>query len=123
MGSEHYEGESDLESTLRIVDRVFGDFEPMYWKNFAFTIPHHAWMGHFLLYRAWDVLRKGEPLPDDIKEFVLYSLRLEPPPPTPNVADCLLIIGLVLGIKLHIVDLLAVDKRPSSSAASQMKLN
>ena len=111
MGSKHYEGESDLESTLGIVDRVFGDFEPMYWQNFAFTIPHHAWMGHILLYRAWDVLKKGEPLPDDIKEFVLYSLRLEPPPPTPIVADCLLIIGLVLGIKLHIDDLLVVDKR------------
>jgi len=68
-------------------------------------------MGHILLYRAWDVLKKGGPLPDDIKEFVLHSLRLEPPPPAPIVADCLLIIGLVLGIKLHIDDLLVVDKR------------
>jgi len=67
-------------------------------------------MGH-ILYRAWDVLRKGEALPDDIKEFVLHSLRLEPPPPAPIVADCLLIIGLFLGIKLHIDDLSVVDKR------------
>ena len=111
MGSKHYEGESDLESTLGIVDRVFGNFEPMHWQNFVFAIPHHAWMGHILLYRAWDVLKKGEPLPDDIKEFVLYSLRLEPPPPTPIVADCLLIIGLVLGIEVHIDNLLVVDKR------------
>ena len=111
MGSKHYEEDSDLESTLGIIDRIFGDFDPMYWQNFSFSIPHHAWMGHILLYRAWDVLKKGEPLPDDIKEFVLHSLRVEPPPPTPIVADCLLIIGLVLGIKLHVDDLLVVDKR------------
>ena len=111
MGSKRYEDDSDLESTLGIIDRVFGDWEPMHWQNFTFTIPHHAWMGHILLYRAWDVIRKGDPLPDDIKEFILHSLRLEPPPPAPIVADCLLIIGLVLGIKLHIDDLLVVDKR------------
>jgi len=107
----HYEGDSDLESTLGIIDRVFGDFEPMYWQGFAFSIPHHAWMGHILLYHAWDVLRKDEALPDDVKEFVLHSLRLEPPPLAPTVADCLLIIGLLLGIKLHVDDLLVVDKR------------
>jgi len=30
MGSKHYEGDSDLEATLGIIDRVFGDFEPVY---------------------------------------------------------------------------------------------
>jgi len=39
MGSKHYEDDSDLESTLGIIDRIFGDFEPMYWENFSFTIP------------------------------------------------------------------------------------
>jgi len=67
-------------------------------------------MGHILLYRVWDVLRKGEALPDDIEEFVLHSLRLEPLPVL-IVVDCLLIVGLLLGIKLHVDDLLVVDKR------------
>ena len=111
MGYKHYEGDSDLEATLGIIDRTFGDFEPMYWNNFTLTPPHHAWMGHILLYRAWDVLRRGDPLPDDIREFILYSLRLESPPPATVVADCLLIIGLVIGINLHTNDLLVVDKR------------
>ena len=113
MGPTYYEGgsESDLESTLGIIDRVFGKSEPMDWKNFSFTVPHHTWMAHILLYRAWDVVKKGEPLPDDIKAFVLHSLRLNPPPPTPIVTDCLFIIGLVLGIKFHIDDLLVRDKR------------
>jgi len=111
IGSKHYDEDSDLESTLGIIDRVFGDSEPMHWQNFSFTTPHHAWMGHILLYHAWDVLRNGRPLPDDVKDFLLHSLRLEPPPPAPIVADCLLTIGLVLGIKMHIDDLLVVDKR------------
>ena len=68
-------------------------------------------MGHILLYSAWDVIRKRQPLPDDTKEFVLHSLRLEPPPPTPIVADCLFIVGLVLGIELCVGDLLVVDRR------------
>ena len=83
----------------------------MYWQGFSLSIPHHMWMGHILLYQAWDILNKGEQLPDDVKEFVLYSLRVEPPPPIHIVTDCLLIISLVLGIKLHIDDLLVVDKR------------
>ena len=104
MGPVRYKGgsESDLESTLGIIDRVFGNFGPMDWKKFSFTIPHHTWMAHILLYRAWDVVNKGEPLSDDIREFVLHSLRLDPPPPGPIVTDCLFIIGLVLGIEFHI---------------------
>jgi len=111
MGSKHYHEDSDLESTLGIIDRIFGDSEPMYWQNFTFTIPHHAWMGHILLCRAWDILGKAKPLPDGIKDFVLRSLRLGPPPPAPIVAGCLLTIGLVLGIKLRIGDLLVAYKR------------
>jgi hypothetical protein len=111
LGSKHYEGESDLEATLGIIDRIFGDSEVMHWQTFSFTVPHHAWMGHILLYRAWDFTSKGLPLPEDVKEFILHSLRLEPPPPARIVADCLLIVGLVLGIKLHLDDLLVVDKR------------
>jgi len=112
VGFGHYKEDSDLESALGIIDRVFGDCESsMDWQNFSFTVPHHAWMGHTLLYCAWDALRKGEPLPDNIREFILHSLRLDPPPPAPVVADCLFMIGLAFGIKLHVEDLLVVDKR------------
>ena len=111
VGFRRYEGDSDLESTLGVIDRVFGNYEAMQWQTFSFSVTHHAWMAHILLYRAWDVLRKDLPLPDDVKEFVLHSLRLEPLPPTPIVTDCLFIIGLVLGVELHIDDLLIVDKR------------
>ena len=131
MGSEHYEEDSELESTLGIIDRVFTvpeptqpepiqpeltqpkpkQPEPMQWKTFYFSVEHHAWLAHILLYRAWDAIKKGQYLPDDTKEFVLHSLRLEPLPPAPIVADCLFIAGLALGIELCIDDLLVIDKR------------
>jgi len=110
VGSEHYKGDSDLEATLGMVDCVFGKPKPIHWHNFTFTVPHHAWMARILLYRAWDTLTKGEPLPDNIEAFALCSLRLEDPPPT-IVADCLLIVGLVLGITFPADGLSVVDKR------------
>jgi len=111
MGSEGCDGDPDLQSTLGIIDHVFGNPRPMDWQGFTFTVAHHAWMGHILLYRAWDVTGKGGRVPDDIRGFTLHSLRLEPPPPASIVADCLFIIGFVVGIGLHPDDLLVVDKR------------
>jgi len=103
--------DSDLTSTLGIIDYVFGHPKPIHWEDFCFTPPHHLWMGHILLYHAWDVLGQGQPLPDDIKQFVLHSFHLDPPPPAPIIADCLFIISLILGIPLHRDDLSAIDKR------------
>ena len=56
-------------------------------------------------------MRRRQPLPDDIKQFILHSFRSEPPPPTPIITDCLFIIGLILGIPLHVDDLSTDDKR------------
>ena len=111
MGFGHYEGGSDLESALGFINRVFGSFGPINWQNFSFTVPHRAWVAHILLYRAWDLLRKGKPVPDYIREFVCQSLQLGPAAPAPIKADCLFIIGLVLEIGLHPQDLLVIDKR------------
>ena len=106
-----YNCDSDLASTLSIIDCVFGHSKSIQWQDFSFTPPHHLWMGHILLYRAWDVLGQNQPLPDDIKQFVLYSFHLDPPPPAPIIADCLFIVSLALGIPLHKDDLSAMDKR------------
>jgi hypothetical protein len=112
MGPQSYEGDSDLTSTLGIIDCVFGGFAPMDWQHFSFTPTHHAWMGHILLYSAWDILgRCRQPLPDDIKQFILHSFRSEPPPPTSVIADCLFVISLILEIPLHVDDLAIADKR------------
>ena len=113
LGSGDCETNPELESTLRIIDRIFGvnDSKPIPWQKFTFTAPHHTWMGRILLCRAWHAIGNREPLPDDVKEFVLHSLQSEPPPPTMVVADCLFIIGLALGIELPTDDSSVVGMR------------
>ena len=115
MGSEDFRGDSDLESTLGIIDRIFGrdHYTSIPWQKFSFTAPHHTWMARILLYRAWYATNNGDPLPDDVKDFVLHSLRSELPPPVTIVRDCLFIVGLILGIGIesHVDDPLATDMR------------
>ena len=127
MGSKYHRGDSDLESTLCIIDRVFktDGFEEIPWKDFSFSHAHHTWMGRILLYRACYLLENGEPLSSDIKEFVLYSLQRDPPPPAPIVLHCLLIIGLLLGARLdgddqHVMNKKLVMLRPLSSGVKLM---
>ena len=109
MGSHHYEDDSDLESTLGIIDRIFGKFEPMDWKGFSFTTPHHTWMCRALICHAWDALEKGEQLPDDIERFIRYSTFSKPPPSI--ATDCFFLIGCLLGVNLQSDALLVVDRR------------
>jgi len=111
MGSRHYEGDSDLELTLGIIDHVLGINVPaMRWETFTLTTPHHTWMAHILLYRAWDTLGTTGVLSEDVICFVKHTLSLDPAPSSAIVADCLLIIGLILGIGIHVDDLSVVDK-------------
>ena len=112
MGSRQYDGDSDLEATLGIIDCVFNvSTQAMRWEKFTFTTPHHSWMAHILLYRAWDTLEITGVLSEDVTCFVKHTLSLDPPPSDAIVADCLLIVGLILGIGIHIDDLSVVDKR------------
>ena len=113
IGSRHYEGDSDLEFALGMIDCVFGGggSEPMRWQEFSFTSPHHTWMSRILRFRASKVLQEGQPLPDDTTGFLLHSLGLRTPPLAPVVTDCLCIIGLVLGITLDDGDHGDVDIR------------
>ena len=94
MVFRHYKGDSNLESVLGFIDRIFGSFGPINWQEFSFTVPHLAWVAHILLYRAWDLFKKGKPVPYYIKEFIHHSLQLELVAPTPIKADCLFIVGL-----------------------------
>jgi hypothetical protein len=125
VGSTNCGKDWDLKSTLCMIDHVFNVSTPMEWGRFSFKIPHHTWMSHILLYRAWDGIEESNSLPDDVKGFIFHSLRLVPPPPAPIIADCLLMVGLVLGIKLNRDYLSVVDKRWVNFARAflDMKLN
>ena len=107
MGHSYYGGDSDLESTLAIIDHVFKpgwNSGRIPWKEFSFSDSHRAWMGHILLYGAWYSLGNGDPLPDYIMEFFSLPLLLDPPPPGPIVLNSLHIIGLLLGIRFGVSD-------------------
>ena len=101
----HY---SDLESILFILGRVIGGPELIHWQNFSFSVSHHSWMGHILVYHAWGA-KEDKSLSSDIKEFVFHSSQLQPPAPV--IADCFFLIGFLLGLTLHEDDLSTVDKR------------
>lgn len=111
MGLTRYHTkDTDLESTLHMIGYIFGDPGPVDWEK-SFTAQHHAKMARLLLYSAWDSVKRGGHLPDDIMCFVHHSLRPGFSPPPSVVADCTFIIGLDIGIRLCINDLLVVDKR------------
>ena len=107
------DGDQNLESTLGMVDRVFKDdnLPPICWEQLSFTVPHQTWMGYTLRCYAWRALGNNKPLPGDVKQFVLHSLRPVPPPPDPVVAECLHIIGLVLRITFQNYDHQTIGER------------
>ena len=112
IGSEDYDGHSDLGSTLGMVDRVFrpGHLGPMDWDKFSFSVPHHTWLAQILSYHAQCVPDGGNHLLDDTKLFVLRSLALDSPP-SAVVTSCLDIVGSVLGIRSQNDDQQVIDKR------------
>ena len=48
MGSEYYEGDTDLESTLGNINRIFGIFQHIPWQD-SFTNPQHPHMNYVLI--------------------------------------------------------------------------
>ena len=112
MGYRRYAGDSDLESTLGLIDCALGvGAQTLQWETFKFTPPHHSWMAHILLYRAWGTLGTADKLSEDVTSFIKYTLSLDPPPSAAIAGDCLLMIGLILGIGIHVDDLSVMDKR------------
>ena len=106
-----YTSDGELESILGIIDLVLGKGKAIVWTGLKLPVEHHSWMAHILLYRAWDVLGSSRVLSDDVTGFIRYSLSMDPPPSDAIVADCLMMIGLLIGINIHMDDLSIVDKR------------
>jgi hypothetical protein len=102
--------DSDLDSILNIVDRLFGNSQPIDWSECKFSESHQRWLSHILLYRAWDHLCYESKLPDDIEAFVTHAFS-STDTDSAVIADCLFIVSLVIGIPLHVDDLAVDDKR------------
>ena len=111
FGPQRLTDDGELDSTLRMIDQVLGKGKGVAWGGLKMSIEHHSWLAHILLYRAWDALGSSRYLSDDVTGFIRYSLLMDPPPSDAIVADCLMMIGLLVGIGIHVDDLSIVDKR------------
>jgi len=106
------EEDHELESTLRVLDAVFNGDKEIPWKDFVFSDAHYCWLSHILRCHAWVILRTRGTLTEGILRFVRHSLSKERPPPHQVVADCLLIIYMIVGRLPEFDDrLLIKDKR------------
>ena len=87
----------ELESTLQVLDAVFNKERDIQWQEFVFSNAHYCWLSHVLRCRAWVTLRTHETPTKEVLGFVRYSLSKEPLPPTRVIADCLLIVSMMIG--------------------------
>jgi hypothetical protein len=106
-----YESDPDLESTLGLVDKLLGHDVTIPWTKFVLSFNHHSWLSHILLYRAWDTTRDTGKLTSDVTGFIEYTMALDPPAASSIETDCLLMVGLLVGMPIHTDDLLISDKR------------
>lgn len=106
-----YGSDQDLDSTLGLVDKLLGHDVTIPWNKFVLSFNHHNWLSHILLYRAWDTTRDTGKLTSDVTGFIEYTMALDPPAASSIETDCLLMIGLLVGMPVHADDLLVSDKR------------
>jgi Family of unknown function (DUF6535) len=76
----------------------------------------HRWMCHILTYQVWEYSEYGA-IPMGVYDFLQWTLSCNSSPPSSFVADCLLTIGMTVGMRVKIDDLLVVDKRYTSLTA------
>jgi len=101
-----YRPDSDLAAVLFMVDMTLGYDNRFPWERTQMTPSHQAWMSHVLLYHAWN----EEQLSEAMMDFVEKSMSLEPPSDI-VITNWLFIVGLMVGVPLHVNDITVRDKR------------
>ena len=101
-----YRPDSDLAAVLFMVDMTLGYDGEFLWEQKQMTPHHQAWISHVLLYHTWN---EGQ-LSEAMMNFVRRSMSLKPPSDIVTT-NWLFIIGLMVGVPLHINDITARDKR------------
>ena len=109
-----YPGDTDLKTVLFMVDMTLGHCDNVTWENSVYwmTETHRAWMSHVFLYYAWHM---GQ-VSDVVAGFVQDSLTMTPP--NTVITDCFIIIGLMIGVPVHVSDLIVKDKRLDINSSS-----
>ena len=109
-----YSTDPDLRAVLFMVDMTLGYDNKIPWERTRITPPLRTWMSHVFLYRAWH----EDQLSEVVMDFVEDSSSLELPGDI-VITDCLLAIGLMIGIPLHVNDITVRDKRLGSDFLSE----
>ena len=110
LSTADYNPDSDLGTALFMVDMTLGYDSGFPWAKTQMTPPHRAWMSHVFLYRAWHEKQVSEVVMDFVENSMSHRL--------PNdivITDCLFIVGLMIGIPVHVSDITVRDKRLGSS--------
>jgi len=94
----HSKGDYDLDSTLRVIDTVFIGDKPIQWDRFSLSNSHFCWLSNILRLRAWNVRNTGNALTKDVRGFVHHAFSKYPHIPSRVMADCLLIVDMVVGV-------------------------
>ena len=83
------------------------------WSDYEPSAHEHAIVAHNLVNAAWFKYQRTQQgkVPRWILRFALHSLSLDPLPPVPVVADCLLIIAIDLGCDLSNTRNMALNER------------
>jgi len=105
-------GNHELESTLQVLDAVFNKEKDIQWREFALGDVHYCWLSHILRCRAWVTLRTQATPTKEVFGFVQHALSEESLPPPRVIADCLLIVNMIVGRLPQLDDkMLIKDKR------------
>ena len=99
--------DGDLNTALFMVDTTLGYDTGISWDKKQMSPAHRAWMSHVFLYRAWN---KGQSLSEVVMDFVGNSMSQRGVSDT-IITDCLIIIGLMVGVPFHVNDITVRDKR------------
>ena len=109
--------DSDLNAALYMVDLALGHQYKFPWYKLYMSTSHLAWMSHTFVYRA---LHEGE-LSEFVTDFIKDTVSSDSPGDT-VIMDCLFMIGLMIGIRFHVVDATMRDKRLDSVSLRRRSL-
>lgn len=108
----HSREDYELESTLQVLNTVFKKERQIQWQEFTFSDAHYCWLSYVLLCLAWATLRTRETPTKEVIGFVQHAFSKEPLPPPRVIADCLLIVDMIVGGLPQLDDrMLTKDKR------------
>jgi len=85
------------------------------WEEFTLRNLHHCWLSHILRCRTWHTFANGQSLPTGAHGFVHHSLSRDPLPSVQVIADCLLILDMIIG------DLPSLDDKLCSQSLSYFR--